>query len=84
MSRAGLEPKYMCDACGDVHDFEDDAADCCRPKIVLGYQCPVCRDFHPREEAALDCCADLAINGGVPPMPTAAELEAAGQLRLLP
>lgn len=82
VSGTGLEPKWQCDACSSVHDFEDDAEDCCKPRVIEGYACPICLDFHRREEAALDCCGFDP--DAPPPPPSAAELEAAGQLRLLP
>ena len=28
-----IEMKYRCNECGDLHDFEEDAHDCCRPTV---------------------------------------------------
>lgn len=76
-----IEKKWRCDQCYDVHDFEDSAAECCPPEISEGYECPVCFDWHSTEANALDCCG--YDEDAPPPPPTAAELEAAGQLRLI-
>lgn len=84
MSDTGLKPKYQCDECGEIHDDVDDAHDCCQPKVIEGYRCPVCLDFHHKEQTALDCCGFDPDAPQTPPPPTAAELESAGQLRLLP
>lgn len=82
MSKSGIEPKWQCSLCDEVHDFEDAAEDCCRPRVIEGYACPICQDLHRTEADALDCCG---FDPDAPPAPpSAAELEAAGQQRLLP
>jgi hypothetical protein len=81
MSQASAPEAWQCDRCGDVHDNEDDARECCAPEIIEGYLCPLCRDFHECEEAAFDCCG---WDPDMPIPPTAIELEAAGQMRLIP
>ena len=73
---------WRCNECGTVHEDEDDARDCCQPSITEGYICAVCAVFHMDEDVAIDCCADIDLDG--PRLPTPRELEAAGQLRLLP
>jgi hypothetical protein len=78
-----IETRWKCDECGELHGGEDDARDCCRPSISEVYICPACGDWHREEAAAQECCAgeagDIdAANQG----PTAAELEAQGQMRL--
>ena len=73
---------WRCNACGDAYEDEDDAIKCCRPTITEGYFCPVCRRFHCDEDAAVACC-DYDPDAPPPP-PSAAELEQAGQMRLLP
>lgn len=77
-----LEPKWRCDECGEIHDTEDDAHECCSPEVTEGYLCPVCRTFHLEEDGALECCG-YDPDGPLPP-PSAEELEAAGQMRLFP
>lgn len=75
-----LESVWQCGECGETHDDEYDARDCCRPSITEGYLCPECKDFHASEREALACCAD----DDAPLLAqSAAELEAAGQLRLI-
>lgn len=76
----GLEIVYQCDGCGGIHEYEDDAESCCRPDVIKGYQCPECAEFHTTETDALNCCREADTT----PIITPAELEAAGQQRLLP
>lgn len=80
-----IKPKWQCAECGDNHEWEDDAADCCRPPRPFEiYVCPHC-DYESRssKEAELHIAQhDEEQDGYIPPMPTAAELEAAGQKRL--
>lgn len=73
-----IAPKYKCGNCGDLHEFEAAALDCCVPSVLPVYVCPICEDWHLEERDALLCCQrdDPALR------PSAAELEAAGQMRL--
>jgi len=78
---ANPEKKWRCNECGTVHEDEDDASDCCQPSITKGYICPTCETFYIEEDEAIACCqvtAEEVIHV------TAQELEAAGQVRLLP
>lgn len=77
-----IKDLWRCDECGELHGDEEDAAECCRPNITAGYGCPVCGAFCLSENEAIDCC-DFDPDGPPPP-PIAAELEAAGQMRLIP
>lgn len=52
-----------------------------RPRVRMVYVCPECGDDYSEEVEALDCCGH---DEDAPPHPSTAELEAAGQLRLLP
>ena len=47
---------WRCDECGEVHDNEDDAQDCCRPDVSEGYTCSECHAFHLAAASARDCC----------------------------
>lgn len=73
---------WRCDECGTVHKDEDYARDCCRPTVTEGYVCATCETFYNEEDEAIACCALDAPEEQRPP--TAEELEAAGQVRLLP
>ena len=73
--------KWRCDGCGRIHEFHFDARYCCQPNVTWGYVCPTCETFYIEEETAIACCQD---ESEAPPTPTAQELEAAGQARLLP
>lgn len=49
---------YRCPACRDLHEFEDEAADCCKPKAPpqSWATCPVCGEHHRTHRDAADCC----------------------------
>lgn len=81
MTAAHPPEVWRCGECFTVHDDEDDARDCCPQRIEEGYACPVCGEFH-EEEAAAIACHDW--DPDRPISPTVLELEAAGQLRLIP
>ena len=73
--------KYSCGECGELHDDEVDAAECCPPEIWKAYVCGHCgENHHYDEEAAEECCAD--VDPDAPQPIDKAELEAAGQMRL--
>ncbi|MBS1143389.1 MAG: hypothetical protein H6R14_795 [Proteobacteria bacterium] len=76
-----LDPKYQCCECGDIHDDEDDARECCAPRIKEVFVCPQCKEVFDDEDEAIECC-DLP--EGFEIRPSLIELEAAGQMRLLP
>ncbi|KIO49624.1 hypothetical protein [Nitrosospira sp. NpAV] len=75
-----IEPKWKCGECGDLHDDEDEARECCEPSVFEVYVCPTCGEEHSAEAEAIDCCNFDP--DGPPPPPSAEELEAAGQMRL--
>ena len=77
-----LKPKWKCDHCDELHDYEEDAVDCCAPTISERWVCPECGDDYRTEAEAIECCEHD--DDAPPPPPTAEELEAAGQMRLLP
>lgn len=79
MTVAHPKAVWRCNACRFTHDDEDDARECCQPSITEGYECPVCGEFHAEEAEAI-ACHDWDPERTIPP--SAAELEAAGQLRL--
>ena len=73
-----IETRWCCGECGELYEEEDRAVDCCRPPPPYQvYVCPECQDEHRTELQAIGCCA-------TEPPPSAAELEAAGQQRLIP
>jgi len=78
---ASIESKWRCEECLDVHDYPDEALECCPPRITEVYMCPICEETHGQEANAIDCCG---FELDAPPPPTSAlEMEAAGQIRLL-
>jgi hypothetical protein len=76
-----LAPRFECGECSEVHDLEWDAEQCCPVRVREVYECPQCRGPHPNECAAFECCGTDPDEQFVIRL-TAAELEAAGQLRL--
>ena len=77
-----IEMKYRCNECGDLHDFEEDAHDCCRPTVTEVYLCPDCGEMHGNEYDARSCCTPDDVDPLRATMVTAAQREAAGQERL--
>lgn len=71
---------YRCGKCGDLHDWEDEAIECCAPEAILvpSWKCAECGDVSADEDTARYCCLDEET---VLPA-TPAQLEAAGQERL--
>ncbi len=50
---------YRCSYCDELHDDEDDAADCCRPPSPQPRNadvCPVCNQVALNVRDAADCC----------------------------
>lgn len=49
---------FRCCACGDLHEDESDAEDCCTPvNAEVGVYCPVCANNKLRTYSeAVDCC----------------------------
>lgn len=81
----GLTPQYQCPECDELHEDHDDAVECCWRKYVHAvYLCPICKRVNHSKEGAIDCHGWEPPDPDAPYMPTPAELEAAGQLRLLP
>lgn len=72
--------KWRCDGCGELHEDEECARECCTPEVVEVYQCSVCHlRFEDEWEADEHCNTH---NDDEPDEPTKAELEAHGQQRL--
>lgn len=72
--------RFQCGECLGIYDDIDDAYECCRPEVREVVICPTCESPHADEEEAAACCEFDP--DAPPPRPSAAELEAAGQLRL--
>lgn len=49
---------YECGSCGNIHDCEDAAGECCRPVTydTSGYRCLNCEKYYTKKKEALDCC----------------------------
>ena len=72
---------WLCNNCNTRCKSEFDALYCCQPSITSGYICPTCKTLYIEEDQAIACCQ---VEPEDSPTPTAQELEAAGQERLLP
>lgn len=47
---------WKCCECGEIHDDEDGARECCMPRIAELYRCDLCESVHEDEEQAEKCC----------------------------
>ena len=47
--------KYDCGRCGERHDSEDGALECCQPEVETVYLCPICDTEHDRMKDAESC-----------------------------
>lgn len=58
VSRVEEVTMYRCTKCDELHEFKDDAEDCCAEQddVDTGPVCPVCGTRHGDHEAASDCC----------------------------
>lgn len=76
----GVECKtmYECDRCGELHETEDGANECCHPKVRMVYLCSICEEQFDERDRAEQCCSDQKHPGQTPE-----ELEAARQIRLI-
>ncbi len=73
--------KFQCSDCGEIHDYEDDAHECCAPRVTSRYVCGACDEDYDDRDSAEACCA------GAEDTPESYQrrmqvLEDAGQLRL--
>lgn len=51
----GVVIKYDCGQCGERHDHEDGAIECCMPEVDTVYICPICDAEHSLMKAAEQC-----------------------------
>lgn len=77
---ATMLTKYECGLCGEIHEDEIDARECCPPEISEVFQCSVCHAKFSDEMLAEEHCWEH--NDDESDVPTHAELEAAAQMRL--
>jgi len=82
MSARTLEVKHKCDSCGEIHDSEDCARDCCPNYTSEVFVCPVCNDYFKKSEDALQCWQECESEEENKTGPSGPELEAQGQMRL--
>lgn len=47
---------YQCSDCGEWWDIEEDAVECCAPRVIHGYKCDACGDYHVLKANAENCC----------------------------
>lgn len=50
-----LDPIWICPECGEEHDDEDDAINCCQPDM---WKCSECGKEFDDEQDADDCCSE--------------------------
>lgn len=49
MQKLNATPIWKCGECGEIHDDEDGARECCMPDIYELWQCPECKKVHDEE-----------------------------------
>lgn len=49
---------YMCCSCNETFSDEDDAIECCAPKVETLYECSSCKLLHDSSSEAEECCVD--------------------------
>lgn len=77
------EQVWRCEQCGEIHDDEDEASECCPPEVTVLFRCKVCRETYRKEEEAEDCCPhESDSNDGKLWTASIEELERNGQCRL--
>lgn len=56
--------KWKCSSCGEEHEDEQDAIDCCSPYYEEGFRCEVCNTEYEidEEEDAEKCCKDEVLD----------------------
>jgi len=84
--------RYRRMECGGMYSFKDDARECCPPQVCAVFVCLDCGDWHHEKTEAESCCIDSPDERidspderqAQAPIPSTAQLEAMGQLRLIP
>lgn len=51
-----IKSQWKCGECGFLHDWEENAVECCAPMVTEVFLCPICKEEHGDEDDALDCC----------------------------
>lgn len=75
--------RWKCGECGEIHDDENDARECCLPGVFEVYQCPICKTSHIDSQEAEECLtACKEQNPQFRYMASIKELEDQGQQRL--
>lgn len=78
-ARQATTKRWQCSRCDALHPYEASAEDCCPTVVYEVFVCPVCVAVFDDEQSSLECC-DTDLDAMT--VPTHAELEAAGQMRL--
>lgn len=50
-----MHEQFECTHCETVHDFRDDALNCCAPHAVSVWVCPDCGEAYKSEDEAVLC-----------------------------
>ena len=76
--------KFRCGECGELHDDQDSAVDCCPPHISETWVCESCGSENFRQDEADACCPQDDPQSPEAYRREVEQLEAAGQKRLIP
>tara|TARA_B110001454_G_scaffold54930_2_gene53701 strand:- start:3622 stop:4008 length:387 start_codon:yes stop_codon:yes gene_type:complete len=52
-----IKELWKCGRCDEIHEWEDEARDCCAPDITELYGCVECDEVHDDEIEAINCCS---------------------------
>ena len=75
--------RWECGECATLHEDAIEAERCCPPTVYEVWLCASCETRHNYPADAEQCCSEQPASAEDAPLVTAAELEAAGQGRLL-
>ncbi len=53
--------KWECGHCGELHDDEDEANECCQPTIAEKWECGECGEVYDSESEAEECCTEAFV-----------------------
>lgn len=52
-----VQEVFVCESCGETHDDEDSAHECCPVRVLPRFRCGACRAVHRNKAKAEGCCS---------------------------
>jgi len=53
-----IQELWQCTQCDEIHNWEQEALDCCQPEITTLFKCTDCNTVHDFPSAAKKCCTE--------------------------